>query len=131
MRYPVIMTLIGNAGLVVVCLLLGPAPFLNIESSIVLLQGMFALSGMLSSLVMISTMRRAICASSNLGYGQNVGNMFMLSGIFKIYSQNTRLSFFIFLRLCALNFYNFDFRRVQYYVLLGKFYRPYSVRICC
>ena len=90
MRYPVIMTLIGNAGLVEVCLLLGPAPFLNIESSLVLLQGMFALSGMLSSLVMISTMRRAICASSNLGYGQNVGNMFMLSGIFNIYSQNTR-----------------------------------------
>ena len=84
MRYPVIMTLIGNAGFAVVCLLLGPAPFLNIESSMVLLQGMFALSGMLSSLVMISTMRRAICASSNLGYGQNVGNMFMLSGIFNL-----------------------------------------------
>ena len=75
------MTLIGNAGLAVVCLLLGPAPFLNIESSMVLLQGMFALSGTLSSLIIISTVRRAICASSNLGYGQNVGNMFILSGI--------------------------------------------------
>ena len=93
MRYPVIMTLIGNTGLAVVCLLLGPAPFLKMKPSMVLLQGMFALGGMLSSLIMISIMRRALCASSILGYGQNVGNMFMLSGIFKTYSQNTRLSF--------------------------------------
>ena len=84
------MTLIGNAGFAVVCLLLGPAPFLKIESSMVLLQGMFALSGILSSLIIISTVRRAICASSNLGYGQNVGNMFMLSGNLSLSSQNTR-----------------------------------------
>ena len=80
MRYPVILTLIGNAGYALMFLLIGPVPFLNIETNIELFLGMAALMGTGFVIVMISTCRRGILAATNLGYETSVDNMFAISG---------------------------------------------------
>ena len=80
MRYPVIITLIGNAGYALMFLLIGPVPFLNIETNIGLFLGMSALMGTGFVIVMISTCRRGILAATNLGYETSVDNMFAVSG---------------------------------------------------
>ena len=82
MRYPVILTLIGNSLASLALLFLGPAPFLNIDSNIELLKVMVGLDGMMFSNIMVSTCRRAILAASNLGYVQNLANTFVLAGTF-------------------------------------------------
>ena len=86
MRYPVILTLIGNTLASVALLFLGPAPFLNINTSIELFKVMVGLDGINLSNIMVSTCRRTILAASNLGYKQNVANTFVLTGTFQIHA---------------------------------------------
>ena len=94
MRYPVILTLIGNTFASIVLLFLGPAPFLNIDSSLELLKVMVGLDGMMFSNIMVSTCRRAILAASNLGYVQNVANTFVLAGTLQIHILECVLMYF-------------------------------------
>ena len=80
MRFPVILTLIGNAGYAVMFLLIGPAPFLNIETDMTLFQVMAGLLGTVFCIALISTARRGLLAAHNLGYANNLETTFAVSG---------------------------------------------------
>ena len=80
MSFPVILTLIGNAGYAVMFLLLGPAPFLHIETDMTLFQVMSGLLGVVFCIALISTARRGLLAAHNLGYAKNLENTLAVAG---------------------------------------------------
>ena len=79
MQYPVTLTLIANILSIVVWLLIGPAPFMNVETNIGIFQVLSGLLGSVYSIVMISTLRRSLSNAFRLGFSNNLENMYMLS----------------------------------------------------
>ena len=61
---------------------LGPAPFLNIPSSVALIDGILALGGVGYAFVMVSTFSRAQSEVLKKGFSDDIETYLMISGIF-------------------------------------------------
>ena len=79
MQYPVILTLMANILSTVVYLLIGPAPFMNVETNLGIFQVLAGLFGSVYSTVLISTLRRSLSNAFRLGFSNNSENIVILS----------------------------------------------------
>ena len=61
---------------------LGPAPFLNISTSVALIDGILALGGVGYAFVMVSTFSRAQSEVLKKGFSDDIETYLMISGIF-------------------------------------------------
>ena len=67
--------------MVIVCLFLGPAPFLNLSPKVGLIQGMAGLGGIGYAFVMVSTFSRAQAEVLKQGFSDDIETYLMISGI--------------------------------------------------
>ena len=67
--------------MVIVCLFLGPAPFLNLSPTVGLIQGMAGLGGIGYAFVMVSTFSRAQAEVLKKGFSDDIETYLMISGI--------------------------------------------------
>ena len=80
-NYHTIISCIGNMVMVVVCLFLGPAPFLNLSPEVGLIQGMAGLGGIGYAFVMVSTFSRAQAEVLKKGFSDDIETYLMISGM--------------------------------------------------
>ena len=66
--------------MIITCLLLGPAPFLNITTNVGLIEGIAGLGGVGYALVMVSTFSRAQSEVIGKGFSDDIETYLMISG---------------------------------------------------
>ena len=79
--YVTTVSLAGNLFLAAVLTLIGPLPFINLEPSVPLVQGLMCLVGVGFALVMVSTFSRAQTAPIRLGYQKDLSTYLLMSGL--------------------------------------------------
>ena len=77
-----LISIIGNIVMVFTFTFLGPAPFLNISTSVALIDGILALGGVGYAFVMVSTFSRAQSEVLKKGFSDDIETYLMISGIF-------------------------------------------------
>ena len=80
-NYRTIVSCFGNIVMVIVCLFLGPAPFLNLTPKVGLIQGMAGLGGIGYAFVIVSTFSRAQAEVLKKGFSDDIETYLMISGI--------------------------------------------------
>ena len=78
----------------VVCLFLGPAPFLNLSPNVGLIQGMTGLGGIGYAFVMVSTFSRANAEVLKKGFSDDIETYLMISGMFSRTKGNYATTYF-------------------------------------
>ena len=81
----------GNAIMIISFVFIGPLPFVPIEPTLPLLRGIMALSAFGYGLVMVSTFSRAQLATVRHGYEKDIETYLLISGQSEL---STRLRFF-------------------------------------
>ena len=77
-----LISIIGNIVMVFTFTFLGPAPFLNISTSVALIDGILVLGGVGYAFVMVSTFSRAQSEVLKKGFSDDIETYLMISGIF-------------------------------------------------
>ena len=86
-RYPTMISLIGNCFMATAFLLIGPVPFLPIEPTVPLIQGSVAICGFGYGLVLVSTFGRSQRSAIRNGFNDDMDTYLIISGesIFKTF----------------------------------------------
>ena len=80
LRYPTIVSIIGNVAMAMAFLYVGPVPFIPLETSLSVINAMVALIGFGYGLVMVSSFGRSQRAALNLGFSDDIDTYIMISG---------------------------------------------------
>ena len=79
-RYLTIVSIMGNIFMVTAFILIGPLPFIPLEPSVSLIQGVMALFGLGYGMVMVSTFGRSQRAAIRKGYNDDMDTYLIISG---------------------------------------------------
>ena len=80
LKYPTIVSIVGNAALAVGLSFVGPASFVSITPSLVTSQAMMAVIGFGQASVMASTFGRSQRAAAKQGFKQDITTYLLISG---------------------------------------------------
>ena len=80
LRYPSIVSIVGNVAMAAAFLYVGPVPFIPLETSLSVINVMVALVGFGYGLVMVSSFGRSQRAALNLGFADDINTYIMISG---------------------------------------------------
>ena len=80
-QYPTILSICGNVSMAIAFLFVGPAPFIEIETKLSIIQGMAALVGFAYASIVVSSFGRSQRAAMNLGYADDINTYMAISGI--------------------------------------------------
>ena len=95
--------------MIITCLLLGPAPFLNIKTNVGLIEGIAGLGGVGYALVMVSTFSRAQSEVIGKGFSDDIETYLMISGRPTLNKPHIQLSeVYLFLNIYVKLSYNFQ-----------------------
>jgi len=118
LKYPTMVSIVGNTSMAIAFLFLGPVPFIPVETQLSIIQGMVGLVGFGYALVMVSSFGRAQSAALSLGYADDLNTYIMISGMWSA-------SFYIgnFIGPTAAGFlvdaYGFEWTTVVFFSLYG------------
>ena len=79
-RYLTIVSIIGNIFMATAFILIGPVPFIPLEPSVPLIQGVMAMFGLGYGMVMVSTFGRSQRAAIRKGYNDDMDTYLIISG---------------------------------------------------
>ena len=80
-KYPTVVSIIGNTCMAVAFFFMGPVPFVNIQTTVPLVQGTIGIVGFGYALVMVSTFGRAQGAALRKGFKDDIDTYLLISGM--------------------------------------------------
>lgn len=80
-KYPTLVSILGNTCMAVAFLLIGPVPFIDLEPTVPLIQGSIGIAGFGYALVMVSTFGRTQAAALEKGFKDDIETYILISGI--------------------------------------------------
>jgi len=106
-KYPTLVSIIGNAFMVVAFVIMGPAPFINMEPTLLIIQIGISTFGFGYALVVVSTFGRAQSAAIQKGFKDDIETYLLISGL---WSASFYLGFFLGPTVAGISVDNFGFR---------------------
>lgn len=80
-KYPTVMSILGNVFMAVAFLFYGPVPFINVAPSVPIILAMGGLTGIGNGLIMVSTFGRAQSAAIRKGFNDDIDTYLICSGM--------------------------------------------------
>ena len=80
LQYPVLMSMLGNVGMLMAFTFVGPLNFIPIEPSVPLITGCLSLIGLSYGSMVVSTFSRAQMAATRYGFPKDVETYHFISG---------------------------------------------------